>query len=220
MRRRTSPVAHRHRGCGPHADGRLSRRLRAACAHRSWARSRSRRRAQRAGSQAGADRRSTDGLRAAGRARPGARAAGRARRRLAAFGRQHDRQQDVRLGHARGDVRARHAGGRVGRRDRRGRHGEHDQRPVPAAEGARRACAWAMARSSTTCSRRPRRRIRKGPPDGHVRGAMRGVVFGFTREAQDAFAIESLRRAKRANEDGSFKWEIAPVTIQGRKGDR
>ena len=28
-----------------------------------------------------------------------------------------------------------------------------------------------------------------------------------------------LRRAKRANEDGSFKWEIAAVTVQGRKGD-
>jgi acetyl-CoA C-acetyltransferase len=43
--------------------------------------------------------------------------------------------------------------------------------------------------------------------------------YEFSRESQDAFAVESLRRAKRANEDGSFAWEIAPVTVQGRKGD-
>ncbi len=42
--------------------------------------------------------------------------------------------------------------------------------------------------------------------------------YGFTREAQDAFAIESLRRAKQANEDGSFAFEIAPVEVVGRKG--
>jgi len=42
--------------------------------------------------------------------------------------------------------------------------------------------------------------------------------YQFTREAQDAFAIESLRRAKAANEDGSFDKEIAPVTVKGRKG--
>lgn len=42
--------------------------------------------------------------------------------------------------------------------------------------------------------------------------------YGFTREAQDAFAIESLRRAKLANEDGSFAFEIAPVEVTGRKG--
>ncbi|MES2683845.1 MAG: acetyl-CoA C-acyltransferase [Pseudomonadota bacterium] len=42
--------------------------------------------------------------------------------------------------------------------------------------------------------------------------------YGFTREAQDAFAIESLRRAKLANEDGSFAFEIAAVEVIGRKG--
>lgn len=42
--------------------------------------------------------------------------------------------------------------------------------------------------------------------------------YGFTREAQDAFAIESLRRAKQANEDGSFAFEIAPVEVAGKKG--
>jgi len=43
--------------------------------------------------------------------------------------------------------------------------------------------------------------------------------YGFTREAQDAFAIRSLTRAQAANSDGSFAWEIAPVTVAGKKGD-
>ncbi len=43
--------------------------------------------------------------------------------------------------------------------------------------------------------------------------------YTFTREEQDAYAIESTRRALAANNDGSFKWEIAPVTVAGRKGD-
>ncbi|ROH88793.1 acetyl-CoA C-acyltransferase [Stagnimonas aquatica] len=42
--------------------------------------------------------------------------------------------------------------------------------------------------------------------------------YGFTREQQDAFALESLRRAKLANEDGSFAFEMAPVEVAGRKG--
>lgn len=42
---------------------------------------------------------------------------------------------------------------------------------------------------------------------------------GITREAMDAFAIESLTRAKRAIEDGSLTAEIAPVTISSRKGE-
>ena len=43
--------------------------------------------------------------------------------------------------------------------------------------------------------------------------------YTFTREEQDAFAIASTRRAIAANTDGSFKWEIAPITVTGRKGD-
>jgi acetyl-CoA C-acetyltransferase len=43
--------------------------------------------------------------------------------------------------------------------------------------------------------------------------------YGFTREAQDAFAIESVKRAQAATSDGSFKWEIAAVTVSGRGGD-
>jgi acetyl-CoA C-acetyltransferase len=43
--------------------------------------------------------------------------------------------------------------------------------------------------------------------------------YGFTRQAQDAFAVESTQRSKRANEDGSFDWEIAPITLKTRKGE-
>jgi len=43
--------------------------------------------------------------------------------------------------------------------------------------------------------------------------------YQFSREAQDAYALGSLARAKKATEDGSFAPEIAPVTIKGRKGD-
>jgi len=42
--------------------------------------------------------------------------------------------------------------------------------------------------------------------------------YGFTREQQDAFALESLKRAKQANEDGSFDFEVAAVEVSGRKG--
>jgi len=42
--------------------------------------------------------------------------------------------------------------------------------------------------------------------------------YQFTREAMDAYAIESLRRARAAVEGGAFEREIAPVTITGRKG--
>jgi len=43
--------------------------------------------------------------------------------------------------------------------------------------------------------------------------------YGFTREAQDEFAIRSTTRAKLASDDGSFAWEIAPVTVAGRQGE-
>jgi len=41
----------------------------------------------------------------------------------------------------------------------------------------------------------------------------------FSREAQDAFAIESFKRAQIAQKEGKFKAEIAPVSIAGKKGD-
>ena len=42
--------------------------------------------------------------------------------------------------------------------------------------------------------------------------------YAFTREAQDAFALESYQRARRANDSGDFKAEMAPVSIEGKKG--
>lgn len=42
--------------------------------------------------------------------------------------------------------------------------------------------------------------------------------YQFTRGAQDAYALESLARAKRAVEGGTFSHEIVPVEVQTRKG--
>jgi acetyl-CoA C-acetyltransferase len=44
--------------------------------------------------------------------------------------------------------------------------------------------------------------------------------YRFTREAMDAFAIASTERAIAANQDGSFDWEIAPVTLAGKGGEQ
>ena len=65
-----------------------------------------------------------------------------------------------------------------------------------------------------------------GLEDAYERGKAMGVFaeqcvdkYRFTREAQDQFAITSTRRAIQANEDGSFDWEIAPVTLAAKAGD-
>lgn len=50
-------------------------------------------------------------------------------------------------------------------------------------------------------------------------GELCAKELGFTREAQDAFAIESYRRALAAQEEGKFANEIVPVEIAGRKGE-
>ena len=50
-------------------------------------------------------------------------------------------------------------------------------------------------------------------------GELAAEKYGFTRADQDAFAAESVRRAQAAVADGTFKDEIAPVTVAGRKGD-
>jgi 3-oxoadipyl-CoA thiolase len=42
--------------------------------------------------------------------------------------------------------------------------------------------------------------------------------YGIGRKEQDLFALESHRRAVRANEDGTFKGEIIPVEVPQRKG--
>lgn len=43
--------------------------------------------------------------------------------------------------------------------------------------------------------------------------------YQFTREAQDAYALETLARAQAATASGAFKKEIAPVITKGRSGD-
>ncbi len=65
-----------------------------------------------------------------------------------------------------------------------------------------------------------------GLEDAYERGKAMGVFaeecvskYEFTREAMDQFAIASTERSKKANEDGSFDWEIAPVTLSSPKGD-
>jgi acetyl-CoA C-acetyltransferase len=45
------------------------------------------------------------------------------------------------------------------------------------------------------------------------------VKYGFSREHQDAFAIESYKRAQAAQTEGRFKEEIIPVTVKDRKGE-
>jgi acetyl-CoA C-acetyltransferase len=65
-----------------------------------------------------------------------------------------------------------------------------------------------------------------GLEDAYDRGRAMGVFaeecvsqYAFTRESMDKFAIASTERAKKANEDGSFDWEITPVTVAGKSGD-
>ncbi len=65
-----------------------------------------------------------------------------------------------------------------------------------------------------------------GLEDAYDKGRLMGTFaedcagkYRFTREQQDAFAIASTQRALAANQDGTFAWEIAPVTVSGRKGD-
>ena len=65
-----------------------------------------------------------------------------------------------------------------------------------------------------------------GLEDAYERGKAMGVFaeqcvakYQFTREAQDQFAIASTTRSKQANEDGSFDWEMAPVTLAGKGGE-
>jgi acetyl-CoA C-acetyltransferase len=65
-----------------------------------------------------------------------------------------------------------------------------------------------------------------GLEDAYDKGRLMGTFaedcaqkYAFTREAQDGFALVSLERALEANNDGTFAWEIAPVTVPGRKGD-
>ncbi len=64
-----------------------------------------------------------------------------------------------------------------------------------------------------------------GLTDAYAHGPM-GVFadmiaekYQFTREQQDAYALETLSRAQKATAEGRFKREIAPVTLKSRKGE-
>ena len=50
-------------------------------------------------------------------------------------------------------------------------------------------------------------------------GEQCAAKYDFTREAQDAFAIASVQRAKAATASGAFKAEITPVTVKTRAGE-
>jgi acetyl-CoA C-acetyltransferase len=64
-----------------------------------------------------------------------------------------------------------------------------------------------------------------GLEDAYDKGRLMGSYaedcaqhYQFTREAQDAFAVESLKRSKTANEDGAFAKEIVAVPVPARSG--
>lgn len=64
-----------------------------------------------------------------------------------------------------------------------------------------------------------------GLTDAYAKGPM-GVFadriageYQFTREQQDAYALETLTRAQNATRNGKFKREITPITVKGKKGD-
>lgn len=65
-----------------------------------------------------------------------------------------------------------------------------------------------------------------GLEDAYDKGRLMGTFaeetathYQFTRDAQDSFAIESLTRAQKAQADGTFEAEIAPITLKSRKGE-
>ena len=63
----------------------------------------------------------------------------------------------------------------------------------------------------------------QSPWDGKAMGCFADATsakYGFTRDDQDAFAAESVRRAQRAVKDGDFAQEIAPVSVKTRKGEQ
>lgn len=60
------------------------------------------------------------------------------------------------------------------------------------------------------------------PYDGQAMGVFgekAAEKFGFSREDQDAYAIESVKRAQAALANGAFVDEIVPVKVAGRKGE-
>ena len=62
----------------------------------------------------------------------------------------------------------------------------------------------------------------QSPFDGKLMGCFADATaskYRFSRQDQDAFAAESVRRALQAVDTGEFDAEITPVTVKGRKGE-
>ena len=62
----------------------------------------------------------------------------------------------------------------------------------------------------------------QSPWDGKLMGCFADSTasqYDFSRQAQDAFASESVRRAQSAVEEGRFATEVAPMTVKTRKGE-
>ncbi|HUN75191.1 MAG TPA: acetyl-CoA C-acyltransferase [Steroidobacteraceae bacterium] len=62
----------------------------------------------------------------------------------------------------------------------------------------------------------------QSPFDGELMGHFAEQTarkYGFTRQEQDAFAAESVRRALQAIESGAFAAETTPVTVKSRKAE-
>ena len=66
-----------------------------------------------------------------------------------------------------------------------------------------------------------------GLEDAYEKGRLMGTVaeecaesYKFSREAQDEFAIASLKRAQKANKEGWFAWETTPIAIKAGKDEK
>ena len=66
-----------------------------------------------------------------------------------------------------------------------------------------------------------------GLEDAYDKGRLMGTFaedcadkYRFSRKEQDDFAIASLERAKKANKEGWFAWEITPLAIKAGKEER
>ncbi len=51
-------------------------------------------------------------------------------------------------------------------------------------------------------------------------GEAAAQAYQFTRDDQEAFAIENLTRARKAIESGAFRAEITPISVPVKGGDR
>ena len=98
-------------------------------------------------------------------------------------------------------------------------HGKHVQRALPA--GARRS-GYRMGHGKVLDHM-----FLDGLEDAYDKGRLMGTfaedcaeAYGFTREAQDEFAVASLTRAQQAMRDGRFQAEIVPLTVTAGKTER